>query len=264
MPRKPRLFIPGHPHHIVARGHNRDPIVFRKEDYRIFIEFLDCAIARYGVALHAWVLMTNHTHLLVTPGDDQGIPRSMQWLCSRYASYFNKFNSRSGSIWEGRYKPSLVDTEKYLLACYRYIEMNPVRAGIVVTPAAYPWSSYRQNAGLTSEGVGANAPTPNLNLPRLTPHPLYTDLGRSDVLRCANYRSLFGEVLDPQTLAEFRRAINLGVGALTPTPDSDPCVNRRSAKARRSGAAGRRPCRQEVMIPRTSATALSRSSLMTR
>ena len=113
MPQKTRLFLPGLPHHIVARGHNRNPIVALGTDYQTFVEFLDGAMTRYDIALHAWVLMTNHIHLLVTPGEEQGIPQSMQWLGARYANYFNKSYGRSGSIWEGRYKPSVVDTDRY-------------------------------------------------------------------------------------------------------------------------------------------------------
>lgn len=217
MPRRPRLFLPGQPQHVVVRGHNRDPIVARRIDYQTFAGFLAGAMERYKVALHAWVLMTNHLHLLVTPGADNSISRSMQWLGAHYAQYFNKCYRRRGSLWEGRYKSSIVDTERYLLLCHRYIEMNPVRAGMVALPVVYPWSSYRQNAGIT-EGVGAGAPTPSgsgadaptpsgSSLPQLTPHVVYLALGSTDEQRQNAYRALFNEVMDRKTLTDFRRGI---------------------------------------------------------
>jgi putative transposase len=218
MPRKTRLFLPNQPQHIVVRGHNRDPIVARRIDYQTFVEFLNGAMTRYDLALHAWVLMTNHIHLLVTPGEQHCIPRAMQWLGAHYAQYFNKCYRRRGSLWEGRYKVSLVDTDRYLLLCYRYIEMNPVRAGMVATPGAYPWSSYRQNAGIEAEGVGANAPTPDSPdstrgvrafalTPEITPHALFLALGQTNQQRQKAYRALFDEILDRKTLTEFRRGM---------------------------------------------------------
>ena len=222
MPRKTRLFLPNQPQHIVVRGHNRDPIVARRIDYQTFVKFLDGAITRYDLALHAWVLMTNHIHLLVTPGEQHCIPRAMQWLGAHYAQYFNKCYRRRGSLWESRYKASLVDTDRYLLLCYRYIEMNPVRAGMVATPGAYPWSSYRQNAG-TEEGVGADAPEEGVRAfaldaitrgvgadaptPEIRPHELFLALGRTDQERQKAYRALFDEILDRKTLTEFRRGM---------------------------------------------------------
>ena len=227
MPRRSRICLPGQPQHIVVRGHNRDPIVARRADYRACVGYLAEALHRYKVSLHAWVLMTNHFHLLATPEDETGLPRAMQWLGSHYARYFNRCYRRRGSIWEGRYKSSLVDTERYLLLCYRYVELNPVRAGMVQRPEQYPWSSYLMNAwggeyGVGAEaptprspGVGACAPTPDVPraptpgsyLPVLTPHAVFLALGRSDATRQAAYRSLFGEVLDRRLLTIFRRGV---------------------------------------------------------
>jgi len=135
MPRRPRLYLPGQPQHVVVRGHNRDPILARHEDFRYLYRCLREAIDRHGLAVHAWVFMHNHLHLLATPADEHALPRTMQSLGRRYAQYFNRSYRRSGALWEGRYKAALVDTERYLLACYRYIEMNPVRAGIAREPA---------------------------------------------------------------------------------------------------------------------------------
>lgn len=154
MPRRTRIFLPDQPQHVVVRGHNRDPIVVRKIDYQTLIEFLGAGLTRYDMALRAWVLMTNHVHLLATPGSEQSLPRTMQWLGSHYGQYFNRCYRRRGSFWEGRYKSSLIDSERYLLQCYRYIELNPVRAGMVSKPEQYSWSSYRANAlgyGLTGQ-----------------------------------------------------------------------------------------------------------------
>jgi len=130
---------------VVVRGHNRDPVLARHEDFQFLYRCLREAVTRHGVSVHAWVFMHNHLHLLVTPADEQALPRAMQSVGRRYAQYFNRTYHRSGSLWEGRYKAALVDTERYLLACYRYIELNPLRAGIARRPADYPYSSYHRN-----------------------------------------------------------------------------------------------------------------------
>ncbi len=142
---------------MVKRGHNRDPIVACKADYEYFVECLSSACREYGVALHAWVLMTNHIHLLASPESEMSLPKMMQCLGGHYARYFNKCYRRSGSPWEGRYKTSLIDSDDYLLKCYRYIELNPVRAGMVESPEQYPWSSYCENAGV--DGVRLKSDT---------------------------------------------------------------------------------------------------------
>jgi putative transposase len=173
MPRKPRLFFPNQPVHIVKRGHNRDPIAARKTDYQYFVECLASACHEYGVALHAWVLMTNHIHLLASPATEESIPKMMQWLGGHYARYFNRCYRRTGSVWEGRYKTSLIDSDNYLLKCYRYIELNPVRAGMVNHPGQYPWSSYRENTGTKrlNKQVSDLSLTPKSNQGILTPPP---------------------------------------------------------------------------------------------
>ena len=150
MPRKPRLFLPGQPQHVVVRGHNRDPILARHDDFQYLYRCVRDAASRNGLAVHAWVFMQNHLHLLVTPETEQSLPRAMQSIGRRYAQYFNRTYRRSGSLWEGRYRAGLVDTERYLLTCYRYIELNPVRAGIVKRPEEYVYSSYHAN-GLGKE-----------------------------------------------------------------------------------------------------------------
>ena len=148
MPRKSRMYLPTIPCHVVSRGNNRDACFYADEDYLFYLECLGDACDKYAVALHAYVLMTNHVHLLLTPRDELGISRVMQSVGRRYVQYINYTYRRSGTLWEGRHKASLIDADRYLLACYRYIELNPVRANMVVDPADYRWSSYRVNAGL--------------------------------------------------------------------------------------------------------------------
>lgn len=152
---------------------------------------------RYGVAIHAWVLMTNHLHLLLTPAQEHSLARMMQWLGRNYARYYNQCCGRSGALWEGRYKTSCIDTETYLLACYRYIELNPVRAAIVERPAQYPWSSYHQNGRGKPDGL-------------VTPHAVYLALGDNPEERTNRYRGLFAEILSTNTINDFRLGVNKG------------------------------------------------------
>ncbi len=142
MPRRPRIQLADHPQHIVQRGHNRAACFFAEEDYRFYLHWLKLGAEKYGCAIHAWVLMTNHVHLLLTPDAPNGISQLMQSLGRRYAQYVNRFYKRSGSVWEGRFKSSLIQAEEYLLTCYRYIELNPVRADMVRDPGEYAWSSF--------------------------------------------------------------------------------------------------------------------------
>ncbi|MDY6994076.1 MAG: transposase [Pseudomonadota bacterium] len=134
MARKPRINLPGIPQHVIQRGHNREPCFYAEEDYSTYLEFLQLTSERTGCQIHAYVLMTNHVHLLVTPTRDYGIPAMMQALGKRYVQYINSSYRRSGTLWEGRYKASLIDSQSYLLTCMRYIELNPVRANMVAAP----------------------------------------------------------------------------------------------------------------------------------
>ncbi|WP_208738801.1 transposase [Phytopseudomonas daroniae] len=143
MPRKQRMYLPGVPAHVVQRGNNRSACFFHDEDYQFYLTVLGDALKRYRVQLHAYVLMTNHVHLLMTPESETGISRVMQHLGRMYVLYVNRIYRRSGTLWEGRHKASLINADEYLLTCYRYIEMNPVRAGMVEAPEEYRWSSYR-------------------------------------------------------------------------------------------------------------------------
>lgn len=176
MPRLPRLIVPGQPHHVIQRGNNRQPIFAELSDYHAYLDWLAAASARFGLRIHAYVLMTNHVHLLVTPERSESIGRSLQSVGRRYVQYFNYCYGRTGTLWEGRYRSTVIEAEDYLLACSRYIELNPVRAGMVRSPAHYRWSSYRANAQGRAD-------------PLLSLHPVYKRLGRTRADRVEAYRS---------------------------------------------------------------------------
>jgi putative transposase len=195
MPRRPRIHLDGVPLHIVQRGHNREPCFFGEEDYQAYLHWLGEALQKEQCALHAYALMTNHVHLLVTPERAASIPRIIIALGRRYVQYINKTYRRTGTLWDSRYKSSLIQAETYLLSCQRYIELNPVRAAMVDDPAHYRWSSYRHNA------LGqANS--------YLLPHPLYLGLGKGDKTRQATYRNLFRTELDKEAISDIRLALN--------------------------------------------------------
>jgi len=197
MPRRPRVKLAEVPQHVVQRGINREPCFFAEEDYHCYLHWLQKSAADWGCAIHAYVLMTNHVHLLVTPAKPDGIAKMMQSIGRRYVQYINRSYRRTGSLWEGRFKSSLVQAEEYLLTCMRYIELNPVRANMVNDPAQYRWSSYRHNGlGLADE--------------RITPHPLYLSLDKDEAMRLAQYRGLFRSQLDDEALADIRLALAQG------------------------------------------------------
>ena len=191
MPRQRRLDLPGVPQHVIQRGNNRQPCFLREQDYRCYLRQLDEAAQAQGCRLHAYVLMTNHVHLLMTPEVAGGVARTMQSLGRRYVGYFNATYRRSGTLWEGRYKSCLVDSERYLLTCYRYIELNPVRAAMVETPGDYAWSSYRANAQGRADRL-------------VHPHDEYAQLGTTVDKRCAAYRALFLEAIGEDRMSEIR------------------------------------------------------------
>jgi len=195
MPRRARLSIPGIPWHIIQRGNNRSACFYAEEDYRRYLDTLQAMALRYRCAIHAYVLMTNHVHLLLTPEQENSAGLLMKHLGQRYVQYVNRSYRRSGTLWEGRFRSCLAQSEDYVLACYRYIELNPVRADMAHHPRDYRWSSYRAN------GDG-------LRDPLLTPHAEYLRLGRSEPDRLDAYRQLFTAHLDPERIAEIRTATN--------------------------------------------------------
>ena len=198
MPRRLRLCPSGVPQHIVQRGNNRQVCFASDEDVAAYASWLDEAARKYEVLIHAWVFMTNHVHLLVTPQVDLATSLMMQYIGRHYVRYFNYKYHRTGTLWEGRYHSSLVQQECYLLACQRYIELNPVRANMVTDPADYEWSSYRTNA------LG-------IRLKMLTPHPVYLSLGNTKASRLCNYRALFGSSIDKDLLFDIRYSLNKGL-----------------------------------------------------
>lgn len=177
MARLPRLTLPGYPHHVIQRGNNRQAIFADRQDFETMLEMLaDSARAR-KVAIHAYVLMDNHFHLLVTPAETDALPRMMQAVGRSYVRYFNQRHGRTGTLWEGRYRSTLIQSERYLLACMAYIDLNPVRAGLVSRAADWPWSSHTHYLGLHNDRL-------------VTPHALYWGLGNTPFAREAAYAEL--------------------------------------------------------------------------
>lgn len=177
MARLSRLTLPGHPHHVIQRGNNRQAIFAATEDYQTMLDLLDENARKFSVAIHAYVLMGNHFHLLATPETQDGLPQMMQAVGRRYVRYFNDRQKRTGTLWEGRYKSTLIQTERYLLACMAYIDLNPVRAGMVAQAQDYPWSSHAHYIGLRTDRLA-------------TPHALVWALGNTPFAREAAYAEL--------------------------------------------------------------------------
>ena len=182
------------PLHIVQRGHNRDACFFGEDDYVSYRHWLSEALKETGCALHAYVLMTNHVHLLLTPPSGEAVSRFNMALGRRSVQYINKTYRRTGTLWDSRYRSSLIQADAYLLTCQRYIELNPVRAGMVDEPAHYRWSSYRCIALGQAD-------------PLLTPHPLYLSLGAKQDQRTASYRALFANEIDVAQITDIRMAL---------------------------------------------------------
>ena len=177
MARLPRLTLPHYPHHIIQRGNNRQPIFASVADYQMLLDLLDENARKFNVAIHAYVLMSNHFHLLAMPATPDGLPQMMQAVGRRYVRYFNDSQKRTGTLWEGRYKSTLIQTDRYLLTCMAYMDLNPVRAGLVPGPPDYPWSSYGHFTGQRIDKL-------------ITPHPLVWELGNTPFAREAAYAQL--------------------------------------------------------------------------
>ena len=198
MPRRPRLHLPSIPQHVVQRGNNRLPCFLAEDDYRYYLRCLADGALRFGCHVHAYVLMTNHVHLLATGGTKDSIPDMMQSLGIRYVRYVNKRHGRTGTLWEGRYHSSLVDSNTHLLRCMQYIESNPVRASMVGSPAHWRWSSFHCNA---------------LGVPddRIAPHLVYQQLGHDPNARGSAYRRMFAQALSVDDLESIREAARGGL-----------------------------------------------------
>lgn len=195
MPRGARHVLAGVPLHVIQRGNNRQACFRSDADRERYLGWLKDYAEDCGCAVHAYVLMGNHVHLLLTPREAAGAARLMKSLGQRYVQDFNRRHGRSGTLWEGRFRSCIVQSERYLLTCARYIELNPVRAAMVARPADYRWSSHRANARGVPDGL-------------IRPHALYLALGTTPQARCAAYRGLFRQAFEPAQLEDIRRATN--------------------------------------------------------
>ena len=224
MPRRARLSIPGIPWHIIQRGNNRSVCFHAEEDFQCYLHYLQEFAAKFDCAIHAYVLMTNHVHLLLTPQRPDSASLLMKHLGQRYVQYINRTYKRSGTLWEGRFRSCLTQTEDYLLACYRYIELNPVRAAMVNQPQDYRWSSYHANA----LGKASNL---------IVPHEEYLRLGRGEDTRREAYRALFKAHLDEEIVGQIRNATNgnFALGGERFQKEIETALGRRA----RRGQAGR-------------------------
>jgi putative transposase len=234
MPRRPRVALASVPLHLIQRGHNRGACFFSDEDYALYLDYLGELGAKFGCAVHAYVLMTNHIHLLLTPQEAGCASLLMKHLGQRYVQYVNRAYGRSGTLWEGRFRSCLAQEEDYVLACYRYIELNPVRAQMVRHRRHYRWSSYRT----TAEGKASEF---------LVPHAQYVALGRSETARREAYRLLFRSELDPETVAEIRLATNgnFALGAERFRLQVEAVLGRKASR----GKPGRPPKPAEEAVP---------------
>jgi putative transposase len=197
MARLPRLVVPHHPHHIIQQGNDRQSIFRDEDDYAAFLNWMREAARHFKVAIHAYVLMPDHLHLLATPSDQPGLGRMMQWIGRHYVPYFNQKYNRAGTLWQGRYKATVIDSERYFLICSAFIELNPVRAGLASSPDEYKWSSYAHHVGTRSD-------------PLVTDHTLYWGLGNTPFGREAAYKGLLAQDLSAQEINTVTDATRKG------------------------------------------------------
>jgi putative transposase len=197
MARKPRLFVADIPYHVVQRGNNKSPVFFTDQDYLFFLDVLQEAKVKHPCSIYSYCLMTNHFHLLLEPKDKDNISLLIKLLGAKYVHYINKVYTRTGTLWEGRFKCSLIDKESYFLSCLRYIETNPVRAGIVNAPELYCWSSYRFRA------FGEKNPILDFD-------PWYNSLGNDDEERQFIYRQFFQNLMPEPAIKVIREMTNKG------------------------------------------------------
>ncbi len=195
MPRKLRFNLPGVPQHVIQRGNNREPCFYLTQDYQRYLDDLKKSALKYSCRIHAYVLMTNHVHLLITPMSEHGISQMMQALGGSYVKYINSTYKQSGTLWEGSFKASLIDSDMYLLACMCYIELNPVRAGLVKHPGEYKWSSYQQNVQRPDTDFIEN-------------HQIFSMLGETIKERQFVYRGLFHRYIENDVIHQICDALN--------------------------------------------------------
>lgn len=223
MARQPRYVAADQPHHVIQRGNNRQVIFHDAADCEHFLTLLEELGDAQRVAVHAYVLMPNHLHLLLTPPDGPALSRLMQALARRYAVWFNRRHGRTGTLWEGRFRASVIESERYLLACARYIEMNPVRAGLVPDPQQYRWSSHAHHVGVRPQSL-------------IDEHPLIWALGNTPFERQAAYRHLFDMPFADHEVEALRQAIQGGwaVGEVAAANAGRPLAKRRPGRPRKT------------------------------
>jgi putative transposase len=197
MARLPRLVVPDQVHHVIQRGHEGQSAFREAEDYLFFLRCLRDAAKRFQVAIHAYALMPDQVQLLATPADETGLARMMQWVGRHYVPYFNRKYQRNGTLWQGRYRASVIDAAQYLMLNSRFIELYPVRAGLAGQPSDYPWTSYMHHIGARPDGL-------------ITDHALYWALGNTPFEREAAYRTLAEQALTAEQIAELEQAIPKG------------------------------------------------------
>jgi putative transposase len=222
MARLPRLVVPNQPHHVIQRGNDRQAIVRDEEDCQRFMAWLKECAKFYRVAIHSYVLMPNHVHLLVTPVDNEGLAQMMQKLGRFYVPWFNNKYKRYGSLFQGRFRTSLVDTDRYFLACSRYIELNPVRGHLSANPLDYPWSSYAHHVGARTDTL-------------VSDHPLFWALGNTPFQREASYIALVDQGITPEELEFISSSLmrSLPLGSLTFKENLERTTQRQILPAKR-------------------------------
>lgn len=235
MARLPRLTVPGYPHHIIQRGNNRQAIFGGTADYELLLGLVDEHARKQHVAIHGYVLMSNHFHLLATPETEEGIPQLMQAVGRGYVRNFNLRHGRTGTLWEGRYRSTVIQAERYLLACMVYMDLNPVRAGMVADPADYRWSSHEHYTGRRVDKL-------------ITPHPLYWELGNTPFARDEAYAALvragIGESEKQALTDSALRGWALG------EPDYVADLQRRTQRRVARSQAGRPRTNREQPVPK--------------
>ncbi|MFD2111768.1 transposase [Thiorhodococcus fuscus] len=224
MARLPRFVLPGYPQHVIQRGNNRQQILFEEDDYWFIWDKMNVAAQKFECDIHAYVLMPNHFHVLLTPHVENGIGKLMQYVGRYYVQYFNNRYDRTGTLWEGRYRATLVDPKGYLQAISHYVEANPVRAGLVEHPSEYGWSSYAANATGADDGL-------------VTPHYEYERLGRSAKARREQYAKAAETPASETLLKEVRDATNKAWVLGTPAfcSEIEGVLNRRAQPRPRGG-----------------------------
>ncbi len=224
MARKPRIVVAGQPLHVIQRGNDRQAVFYADEDYQHYLDDLNTASQQHGCQIHAYVLMTNHVHLLITPTAEDSASRMMQTLGRRYVRYINTEYRRTGTLWEGRFKSALIDSEQYLLTCSRYIELNPVRANLVATPEQYRWSSFAHNALGRKDNL-------------IQCHEVYRQLGMNDATRCSAYRPLFDAHIGLTQINQIRRGTETNdlVGSDKFRQEIEMMLNRKLSKCKHGG-----------------------------